>query len=408
VGESCDIVIVGAGQAGLSLSYELFRSNREHIILEREKVGQRWRNRWDSFCLVLPNWTIQLAGQPYAGPEPDGFMARDEFVDYLSAYADSFKAPVREGVDVQSLEQGSDGHFLLRTTTGDISARSVVVASGGFQKSHRPAGVEQLPDSLMVIDSPQYSNPDMLPPGTVLVVGSGQTGCQIAEELCQAGRDVVLACGRAPWWPRRIGDRDTIAWLVGTPFMNMTLAELPSPRARFGANPQASGRDGGHDLHYRTLQAMGVTLIGHLLGSEDGGVHFASDLSESVAFGDARYADLCELVRKTATRKDLPVPEMPPPAPFVADAPDRIDVAGLGAVIVTTGFRPDYKSWVRFPEAFDEMGFPLQEDGSSTVVPGLSFMGVHFQRKRISSTLMGVGDDAQVLAERMVDIHQAV
>jgi len=408
VSESCDVVIIGAGQAGLSLSHELRRSNREHLILERNRVGQSWRSRWDSFCLVLPNWTVNLAGQAYAGPDPDGFMARDDFVDYISGYAASFDAPVREGVSVQSVERGADDAFLLRTSTGDITAATVVLATGGFQKPYRPSGVEQIPESLLVMDSEGYANPQRLPSGKVLVIGSGQTGCQIAEELHEAGRDVVIACGRAPWQPRRIGDRDAMAWFAGTHFMNMSLADLPSPMARLGANPQASGRDGGHDLNYRTLHEMGVTLAGHFLGAEDGRAHFASDLADCVAFGDARYSDMRELVKASAADKGLPAPDMPPPPPFTAEAPGSVDLSDFGAAVVTTGFRPDYTSWVKFAEAFDDMGFPIQTDGVSTMVPGLHFMGVHFMRKRTSATLLGVGEDAVVVAARRADAHRAV
>lgn len=395
------MVIVGAGQAGLCLSYELTRANKEHVILERGKVGESWRGRWDSFCLVLPNWAIQLSGHPYAGPEPDGFMRRDEFVRYLSAYAKSFGAPVREGVKVNSLQGAPNGGFMLDTSSGEMQAREVVVASGGYQKPLRPANVDQLPKSILVLDAESYANPAALPSGKVLVVGSGQSGCQIAEELRLAGRDVYLSCGRAPWVPRRIGDRDIVFWLVETSFMKMTLADLPSPRARLTANPQASGRDGGHDLNYRTLHAMGVKLVGHFVGVEGGRARFAPDLAESVAFGDARFSELLELIKKCAAVKGIPVPEMPAPPPFSASPPESVELSDFGAAIITSGFRPDYKSWIRFPEAFDDMGFPIQVDGSSTVVPGLHFIGVHFQRNRASAVLLGVGEDAQVLAKRM-------
>src|ERR1700730_16930398 len=180
--ESHDVVIVGAGQAGLALSHELTQAGREHVVLERGKVGQSWRGGWESFCLVFTNSTIRLPGQPYKGPDPNGFMRRDDFVRYLSVYAQSFHAPVREGVDVKSLQAGPDGRFLLSTTTGDITAAEVVLASGGYQKPHRPAGVEQLPKSIAVIDAEHYTNPEAVPRGKVLVIGSGQTGCQIAEE----------------------------------------------------------------------------------------------------------------------------------------------------------------------------------------------------------------------------------
>ncbi|TMD05899.1 MAG: FAD-binding protein [Chloroflexi bacterium] len=393
-----DVVIVGAGQAGLSLSHELAAAGVDHIVLERGRVGETWRGRWDSFCLVIPNWTVQLPGGRYRGDDPDGFMPKSEIVRHLVGYAESFNAPVREGVRVTSLEPGDHGAFLLRTSAGEIRAKEVVLASGGYQKPHRPPAAAQLPAAIHAIDAEAYANPTALPPGKVLVVGSGQTGCQLAEEIFEAGREVALACGRAPWIPRRLEGRDTIAWINDTRFFDVKPADLPSPKSRLLANPQTSGRLGGHELHYRTLQAQGVRLLGHFLGVADGRAHFARDLADSVAFGDARYAEICELIRKSCAERATRPPEMAPPPPFNADARETLDLSGFGTVIFTSGFRPDYASWVRFPDAFDDMGFPIQQDGSSTLVRGLHFMGVHFQRKRKSATLLGVAEDATVLA----------
>ncbi len=402
-----DIVVVGAGQAGLSLSYELTNAHKEHVVIERGKVGQSWRGRWDSFCLVLPNWAIQLAGQSYAGPDPDGFMRRDEFVRYLKAYAESFGAPVREGVSVNFLQASEDGGFVLGTSSGDVRAREVVVATGGYQKPYRPAAVDQLPKRILVLDVEGYTNPSALPPGKVLVVGSGLSGCQIAEELHLANRDVYLSCGRAPWAPRRIGGRDVAFWAVETSFLAMTMADLPGPQARLAGNILFTGRDGGHDLNLRTLQALGVNLVGHFVGVKEGRARFADDLLDSVAYGDARYTDLRRLIVKCAEAKGYPVPDMPMPPPFSANPPEGVDLSDFGAAIITCGFRPDYKSWIRLPEAFDEMGFPIQVDGSSTVVPGLHFMGVHFQRNRASATLLGVGEDAKILARTMTGARRS-
>ena len=344
VTEAFDIVVVGAGQAGLSLSHQLARAGMvDHVVFERGRVGETWRGRWDTFCLVTPNWTVQLPGGPYNGDDPDGFMARDQIVDHLVGYAHSFQAPVREGTAVSRLGPGDDGRFLLRTSAGDVHARQVVLASGGYQKPHRPPAAKQLPASVQVMDAKDYANPGSVPAGGVLVVGSGQTGCQLAEELVESGREVHLACGRAPWVPRRLSGRDTIAWTVETPFMEATLSDLPSPLARLGANPQASGRDGGHDLNYRTLQALGVNLLGHFVGVEDGVAHFAPDLAESVAFGDARYSDLCGLIAKACTVRGVAPPEMPPPSPFVASPELALSLTGLGAVIFTSGYRPDFQ-----------------------------------------------------------------
>ena len=394
-----DVVIVGAGQAGLSLSHELAAAGVEHIVLERGRVGETWRGRWDSFCLVIPNWTVQLPGGRYRGDDPDGFMRKEQIVSHLVAYAAGFQAPVREGVSVIGLEPGENGGFLLRTSSGEIQAREVVLASGGYQKPHRPPAAAQLPASVHVIDTEDYLNPAALPPGRVLIVGSGQTGCQLAEEIFEAGRDVFLSCGRAPWIPRRFEGRDTIAWINDTPYFDAKLSDLPSSQARLLANPQMSGRLGGHDLNFRTLQAQGVQLLGHFIGVADGRAHFAPDLAQSVAFGDTRYADVCELIRRTCAAGSIRAPEMPPPPPFKADPTESLALDDVGTIIFTSGFRPDYASWVTFPKAFDDGGFPIQQDGSSTTVPGLHFMGVHFQRKRKSATLLGVGEDAIVLAE---------
>jgi putative flavoprotein involved in K+ transport len=397
--ESVDVAVIGAGQAGLSLSHELSRADVEHVVLERGRVGESWRGRWDNFCLVTPNWSVRLPGGGYRGPDPDGFMPRDEIVQYLVRYADGFEAPVREGVEVFALDMAGGKRFVLRTSQGELTARRVVVASGGFQKPHRPPGADRLPKSVRVMDAAQYTNAASLPPGRVLIMGSGQTGCQLAEDLSESGREVFLSCGRAPWLPRRLGDRDFVDWLTKTSFLEATLRDLPTPLARLGGNVQATGRAGGHDLHYRTLQARGVTLLGRFAECEDGVARFADDLATSVAFGDARYADLCGLIRKACIDEHMVVPEMPPPPRFVSRAPTSLDVRRFGAVIFTSGYRPDYARWINLAGAFDDLGYPIQRDGSSTVVPGLHFMGVHFQRNRKSASLLGVAEDAAVLAE---------
>ena len=400
--EAVNVAIVGAGQAGLSLSYELTHAGIEHVVLERGSVGDSWRRRWDSFRLVVPNWTVNLPGARYDGDDPDGFMPKGEIVAYLERYARNFGAPIRTGVEVTAVEACDDGTFTLRTSNGAIRAREVVLASGGYQRSHRPAAAHQMPShSVLTIDAEGYSNPGALPPGDVLIVGSGQTGCQLAEECFEAGRNVYLACGRAPWVPRRLEGRDVLGWILDTDFYETRLADLPSPSARFLSNPQFTGHGGGRDLNYRTLQALGVELVGRFAGVEDGRVHFADDLHASVAFGDARYAELRDLLAASCAARSVPAPALPDPRAFEANPPESIDLARVGAVIFTTGFRPDYTRWIAAPHAFDESGFPIQVDGSSTIVPGLHFMGVHFQRKRKSATLFGVAEDAAVLAEHM-------
>ena len=392
-------VVVGAGQAGLATSCGLSRTGVDHVVLERGRLGQSWRGRWESFCLVTPNWGIQLPDASYEGDDPDGFLVRDDIVAWLEDYANGIDAPVRDGVEVNTLHQRPGGGFDLDSSAGRIEAETVVVATGAYQRAHRPAAAAALPTDLLQIDVESYHNPAGLPDGPVLVVGSGQSGAQIAEELHQAGRSVFLACGRAPWLPRRIGDHDLFRWALDTGFLDQPVAALPAPAARLAANLLASGRDGGHDLTLRTLQAMGVKLLGHLTGAEGRHAVFAPDLGESLAWGDERYQQFMGLVEKLVTERDLPRPQVPDPGPFDPTAPERLDLSGFGAVIFAGGYRPDYASWVDIPGAFDELGFPVTDEGASTVAPGLAFAGVHFLRKRKSSLLVGVGEDATLVAQ---------
>ena len=396
--ERLEAIVVGGGQAGLSASCELTKAGVEHVVLERGRTGQAWRDRWDSFCLVTPNWMVQLPDHPYDRDDPDGFMSGEEIVAYLERYRDALGLPVREGMDVLSVESTADG-FRLETTGGDLHARALVLATGAYQRPFRPAAAAGLPADLLQIDVNDYRNPDGLPPGRVLIIGSGQSGCQIAEELREAGREVVLACGRAAWVPRRVGGRDMFRWLVESGFMAAPVESLPTPEAKLASNPLATGRGGGHDLHLRTLRAKGVLLTGRLAGVSDGEARFAPDLGESVAWGDERHRQLMDLVRTTAARFGLPEPEIPEPEPFDPSAPERLSLDGFGAVIFAGGFRPMYRSWLPWPDAFDQMGFPIHRDGASTVVDGLYFVGVHFLRVRKSSLFLGVGDDAALVAQ---------
>jgi putative flavoprotein involved in K+ transport len=403
--ERIEVVVIGAGQAGLATSCELTRAGVEHAVLERGRIAESWRGRWDSFCLVTPNWTVQLPGGAYDGDDPDGFMPRDEIVAYLERYAATSAAPVRAGVDVTRLSPARGG-FVLETTAGEIGARSVVAATGAYQRPHRPAAAATLAASVHQLDAGDYRNTDALPPGRVLVIGSGQTGCQIAEELNGTGRDVLLSCGRAPWLPRRIGSRDFAWWWAETGFAEMPVTALPSPAARLTANLLATGRNGGHDLHLRTLRAAGVTLLGHFVGADETAARFAPDLAESVAWGDDRYRDFRKLVMKLADERGLPAPDMPDPEPIDGDSPESVELAGVAAVVYAGGFRPDYGTWIDVPEAFDELGFPLHVDGMSVAVPNLYFVGVHFLRKRKSSLFYGVGEDAAIVAESIATSRQ--
>jgi putative flavoprotein involved in K+ transport len=395
--ERVDVLVVGAGSAGLATSHELAGLGIEHLVLERGKVGQAWRDRWDSFCLVTPNWSVRLPGGAYAGDDPDGYLPRDEIVGHLERYAAGFSAPVREGVAVRTIERTRDG-FVAATSGGDVRAKRVVLGSGAYQRPHRPAAADALPSGLLRLDLGDYHNEAGLPAGPVLIVGSGQSGCQLAEELREAGREVVLSCGRAPWAPRRFGGKDLVWWLETTGFLDEAIAALTSPAARVNANILGTGHGGGHDLNLRTLRRIGVTLVGRWLGVSGHEARFASDLGESVAWGDARYRELRDRVWRIAGERGLARPDLPEPEPFQPAAPDAISLTGFGAVIFAGGFRPDFRSWLPWAAAFDDLGFPVQVDGRSTVVDGLFFVGTQFLRTRKSSILLGVGEDATIVA----------
>jgi putative flavoprotein involved in K+ transport len=400
-----EVAIIGGGQAGLATSWYLTQAKVDHVVLESRRVAETWRTRrWDSFCLVTPNWSVRLPGATYAGPDPDGFMPLTDLVDYFQDWADSFHAPVEEDTPVASLEADGD-RFVLTLPSGTLKARQLVVATGAYQRAHRPAGSEQLPQALHQILAEDYRNPTALPPGAVLVVGSAQTGCQLAEELHDSGRTVYLACGRAAWTRRRIGDRDFVRWSADSGFLTRSFKTLPSPAARLVGNVQSTGGRGGHDLHYRTLHTSGVNLVGHFRGAEGSKIHFADDVAATVEFGDARARDFWKYIEAWCVATGRPLPDFDWPEPLKVATPTELDIdsVGLGTVIWTSGYRPDY-GWVKFP-VFDDLGFPIQTDGRTTV-PGLYFMGVHFMRNNSSTILYGVGEDAEIVARQVVEARR--
>src|SRR5579872_1632127 len=399
--EKLDVAIIGAGQAGLATSWYLKQAGVDHVVLEAGRVAETWRTRrWDSFCLVTPNWSVKLPGGEYSGPDPDGYMSLAQLVEHFQGWADSFDAPVLGQSEVSAMEPDGDG-FALTVGGRKLQARTVVVASGGYQRAHVPPGADKVPSGVTSLLAEQYTNPDALRPGAVLIVGSGQTGCQLAEELHESGRKVILACGRCSWAPRRFGGHDIVWWVVESGFWNRTLDQLPSPAMRLLGNVQASGHDGGHDLHHRVLAQKGVELVGRYQGAEGRTIGFADDLNQTLAACDGLAALIKKYVDDLCGRRGLTHDwEMPPPMTLEARTLVDVDREGISTVIWTSGYRPDY-GWVRFP-VFDDMGFPVQVDGR-TAVPGLYFMGVHYQRKVQSAVIYGAREDAEIVARHIVE-----
>jgi len=405
---SVETLIVGGGQAGLSLSYYLTRQGRDHLVCEQaSRPGHAWRSdRWDSFTLVTPNWSFQLPGAEYNGPDPDGFMPRDEVVQRFERYVGQYSLPVEFGLRVLSVEaapgQGTSGYRVV-TDQDEYRARNVAIATGLFQKPKIPPFGAGLPADILQIPSGQYRNPEQLPPGAVLVVGSGQSGCQIAEELYQSGRKVYLSTGSAGRAPRCYRGRDVFDWLNRSGFLNRTLAQLPSPQARFDANPQLTGKNGGHTLNLHQFYRDGVALLGRTQAVQDRRIFFALDRNENLAKADQVEAMICEHIDGFIRTQGLNAPEEQ--LPSLQDgfaAPDIISLdlraADIRSVIWALGYSFDF-GLVKLP-VFDDFAFPQTERGV-TGYPGLYFLGLPWLPGQITGLLFGVGEQAAYVAEHI-------
>jgi putative flavoprotein involved in K+ transport len=397
IGVTFDCVAIGAGQAGLSASYHLRRLGVDHVVLERGAVGETWRTaRWDSFCLNTPNWCTRLPGLDPPG-EPDAFAPLEDVIATLTDYADRIRAPVRRG-EVTALRVNR-GSFELTLEGDSLLARSVVVATGAFQRPTAHPAAAEVPAGIRHMHTVAYRNPGALPDGGVLVVGSGQSGCEIAQELLEAGRSVHLAVGRCGWAPRRYRGRELMRWMVDVGAMDETSEVLPTPKARFAGNVAVSGSRGGRDCNPLVLQAMGARLYGRFLGFDGGRAVFRADLDENLEFGATFERDWCRRFDDYASAGGLDLLEHPTPLPGAVDAASTelaLDREGVATVLWAGGFRPAFQ-WIGVP-VFDELGFPRTRRGV-TEVPGLTFVGLPWLYTRKSPLLLGVGDDAAHAAD---------
>lgn len=403
--EQIDTLIIGGGQAGLATSYYLTQQGREHIVLEQShRVGASWRRRWDSFTLVTTNWQLQLPGFPYQGNDPDGFLSRDEVVAYLEQYVALFNPPLRFGVRVTSLEQKPDGTgYLVKTDDMAFEATNVVVATGIFQDPKIPSFSGDLPKGILQIHTSEYRNPQALPAGAVLVVGSGQSGAQIAEELNESGRKVYLGVGSAGRMPRRYRGRDMTWWLDKTGFADKTVDTLPSPKAKFAGSAHVTGKDGGRTLNLHQFARDGVILLGRMTGVRGGKAILAPDLMENLAKADEFAADTKKTVDEYIQKVGLDAPEEPPstePEPqdgYHTEVITQLDLksADIQSVIWATGYTFDFK-WIQLP-VLDEDGYPVQQRGV-TGFRGLYFLGLPWLHTVKSGLLWGVGEDAAHIA----------
>ncbi|HEX4577725.1 MAG TPA: NAD(P)-binding domain-containing protein, partial [Edaphobacter sp.] len=386
-------VIIGGGQAGLSVSYHLKLEGRDHIVLEQAaRAANTWRNhRWDSFTLNNPNWQSQLQGAGIPGKDPDGFLSRDELVSYFEEYIQQNRLPIRYETLVFTVKAVADG-YAVETTAGTFRAKNVVVATGACQKPHIPRFKGALSPDIRQLHSDSYRNPDSLPAGAVLVVGSAQSGAQIAEELYQSGRRVYLSVSRSGRVPRRYRGRDINWWRNTLGLYERTVDQLTSLREKFGSYAHVSGAQGGRTLNLHRFASDGVTLLGRVTGLDSAIVGLARDLHKNLAAADQWEANLVTRIDSYIEKRELTIPQEVLPqftGGFAQPERDELDLrqANVGSVIWATGYSFDF-SMVRLP-VFDASGYPIQQRGV-TIYPGLYFVGLPWLHKAKSGLLFGV------------------
>jgi putative flavoprotein involved in K+ transport len=398
------VAVIGGGQAGLSISWHLAHSGIDHVVFEKERAGQAWRaERWDTFCLVTPNWQCQLPDFPYRGPDPQGFMLREQIVEYLDAFVASFNPPLLEGVAVKSLRGDAQRGFALDATDGLHIADQVVIAAGGYQIPVIPRCAERLPGDIVQTHSSAYRNPQSLPDGAVLVVGSGQSGCQIAEDLHLAGRKVHLCVGDAPRVARRYRGKDVVEWLHLMGYYDLPVHEHPLRESvRDKTNHYVTGRDGGRDIDLRQRALEGMELYGRLLDVKSDSLLLDDDLALCLDQADQVSESIKTSIDGFIAKQGIAAPEetryRPPWAPPGERPELDFRAAGITSVVWCIGFRTDY-GWIDLP-VFNGRGQPSHVRGVSPV-PGVYFLGLPWLYTWGSGRFSGVARDAEYLAEHI-------
>lgn len=445
--EIYDVIIIGAGQAGLAISYYLEKKNCTYIVLEQGRIAESWQSqRWDSFTLNTPNWMTCLPGMEVNEMNKDQFMTKNEFISYLQDYALKFKLPVKENHRVTAVskynaklqESEKNEYFAISTLHQEIRstwyAKKVIIASGGINKPVIPSLQQVIPQQIAQFHAVSYRNAGQLPQGAVLVVGSGQSGVQIAEELALSGRMVYLAASKVGRSPRRYRGKDMMDWLVQTGFQEISCSSAEGTAQSSSIQPQVSGKGPlGHTISLQSLHALGVTILGKLSGITNGTLsfgHAADDIRYADAFSSRMkkkvddYIDKHQiiaeedLVEKTCTNEqvaaqstardkkvttameattdtaDLPDPEARSASPL-----SSLGIENISSIIWATGLSADY-SWINLPVT-DENGKPIHQEGQSPI-EGLYFLGLPWLRKRKSGLVYGVAEDAFLLSEKII------
>ncbi len=407
--EHYQVIIVGGGQAGLSVSFCLKREHINHLILDQGAIGDTWKkHRWDSFCLVTPNWQCRLPGFDYDGNDPKGFMLKDDIVDYIKRYAASFNPPIKGGVKVSKVyKKEGDAIFTIESSAGTYTADKVIIATGAYHIPNILPMAKGFSKAIHQIHSDVYKNPEQLPEGNTLVVGSGQSGAQIAEDLHIAGRKVYLSVGTAPRAPRTYRGKDAVEWLENMGYYDQPITSHPDPEeARHKTNHYLTGRDGGRDIDLRKLATEGVTLRGQISNVQDGVVNFQEDLKHNLDEADKTYNRILKNIDTYIETNGI---EAPQGKPYTALwQPDSENLSpidyrkeNITSVIWCTGYKVDY-NWIDFPNVFNHRGFPEYDRGVSKET-GLYFIGLPWLHTWGSGRFSHVGQDAEYLSKYIVN-----
>ena len=403
--EQHDVVVIGGGQAGLAMSSVLQQRGREHVVLERRRIGERWRTeRWESLRFQFPNWTLQLPGYTYRGNNPDRFAHYSEILRLVEDYAVSTGAPVREHTEALALTgHGTAGGFEVSLAEGSIHAQRVVIATGPFQRARIPDFARDVPPSVLQIDPTRYRSPEALPAGALLVVGSGASGCQIADELLHAGRRVYLSVSRHRRAPRRFRGRDVYWWLETLGRFDQTIDSFPA--RQHPPSTVVTGVNGGYNVNVRQLAADGVRILGRVISASGPNLAIQTNANQVLEEADQAYTGFLSAARQFVSSNgieeqlDPDEPEEPVHLSGVEET-DSLNLAreGINTIIWSTGYAFDF-DWIKIPVLGDH-GQPVQQRGV-TPVAGLYFLGLHWMHTFKSGLLSGVGPDAEFLADHM-------
>lgn len=396
------VVVIGAGQAGLAMSHHLAGRGIDHVVLDRGEVANSWRTeRWDSLRLLTPNWMTRLPGQRYEGPDPDGFMTKDETISFLSCYGKRFGAPIHSHVTVQQVRARTGG-FDVVTDQGTWSCDAVVAATGASSEPRLPAVAADVPHRIDQLTALEYRNPGQIGNGEVLVVGASASGAQIADELQQSGRSVTVAVGEHIRLPRLHRGRDIHWWMDTIGQLDERYDEVDDiNRARRLPSLQLVGSPERRTLDINALIAAGIGVVGKFMGVAGHKAQFSGALGNLVANADLKQNRLLQRIDEFAAEHDLDTEllEASRPAPTTLGAvPTELELCRFETIIWATGYRPSY-GWLD-RAAFDKRG-RIPHDGGVCDHPGLYLLGLPFLRRRKSSFIDGVGPDAAELASHL-------